>query len=70
MGETHELFDRLRQTRLVALLSPTSAEACVAAYEIAESEGTSIAVGRSEGRLQPVAARLAWGAPSYSPPDR
>ncbi|MGB2906078.1 MAG: KHG/KDPG aldolase/sugar kinase fusion protein [Candidatus Aminicenantaceae bacterium] len=39
MGETNTIFERMCRSRLVALLSPMTAEECVSAYEIAESEG-------------------------------
>lgn len=39
MEESHTLFERMCRARLVALLSPKSAEECVSAFDIAESEG-------------------------------
>jgi len=39
MGESHTLFERMCRARLVALLSPKSAQECVSAFEIVESEG-------------------------------
>ncbi len=44
MGESHALFERMRHTRLVALLSPETAEECISAFEILESEGVVLEI--------------------------
>lgn len=44
MKKTEQIFEELRQKRLVALLSPKSVEECVASYEIFQSEGVLLEI--------------------------
>ena len=44
MKKSEQIFDKLKKTRLVALLNPKSIEDCVRAYEICEAEGIVLEV--------------------------
>lgn len=44
MKKSEKIFDKLKRTRLVALLSPKHIEDCVKAYEICEEEGIVLEV--------------------------
>ncbi len=44
MKKSTRIFDKMKRSRLVALLNPESVEACVKAYEICEAEGIVLEV--------------------------
>jgi len=59
MKKTEQIFEELRQKRLVALLSPKSVEECVASYEIFQSEGVLLEIAlRSKFSLDGIEAVL------------
>ncbi len=57
MVDSSEILRRMRETRLIALLTPETSEACVKAYEIAESEGILLEIAfRSAAALPGIRA--------------
>ena len=57
MNESRQLWERLQQSRLTALLTPASVDACVRAYESFESTGVVLEIAlRTDAALDGIAA--------------